>query len=64
MIFDTIDPTAVVLDPNPENLRAIRCYEKAGIRLYETIANSDGSMAYMMRRLRSEGDGPMSDVEN
>lgn len=41
-------PTSIFLDPSPENKRAIRCYEKAGFKYYETKAGEDGP-AYMMR---------------
>ncbi|HUS12695.1 MAG TPA: GNAT family N-acetyltransferase [Pyrinomonadaceae bacterium] len=41
-------PTSIILDPSPENKRAIRCYEKAGFKHYETRAGIEGP-AYMMR---------------
>jgi RimJ/RimL family protein N-acetyltransferase len=42
-------PPRIVLDPSPENKRAIRCYEKVGFAHYQTKRNDDGSLAYMMR---------------
>jgi len=36
-------------DPSPANLRAIRCYEKAGFRRLRTIVTPDGPAAYMVR---------------
>jgi AacA4 family aminoglycoside N(6')-acetyltransferase len=36
-------------DPSPENLRAIRCYEKAGFRRLRTIVTPDGPAVYMLR---------------
>jgi RimJ/RimL family protein N-acetyltransferase len=42
-------PTRIVLDPSPENKRAIRCYEKVGFKHYQTTQNGDGSLAYMMQ---------------
>lgn len=41
-------PTSIILDPSPENKRAIRCYEKAGFKHYETKIGEEGP-AYMMR---------------
>jgi len=42
-------PTQIILDPSPENKRAVRCYEKVGFKHYQTTQNSDGSLPYMMR---------------
>lgn len=42
-------PKAIILDPSPENKRAIRCYEKVGFKHYETKMIEDGKLAYMMR---------------
>ncbi len=42
-------PARIILDPSPENKRAVRCYEKAGFKHYETRRIDDGSLAYMMR---------------
>ena len=36
-------------DPAPANLRAIRCYEKAGFRRLRTIVTPDGPAEYMVR---------------
>jgi RimJ/RimL family protein N-acetyltransferase len=43
------NPCRIILDPEPENARAIRCYEKAGFRHYETVPTEDGKLAYMMK---------------
>lgn len=43
------NPAFIVLDPSPENKRAVRCYEKVGFKHYKTIENEDGNLAYMMR---------------
>ena len=40
---------SIILDPQPENKRAIRCYEKVGFRHYETKRDENGTLAYMMR---------------
>jgi len=42
-------PKAVVLDPSPDNKRAIRCYEKVGIKYYEIKKTEDRNSAYLMR---------------
>jgi RimJ/RimL family protein N-acetyltransferase len=42
-------PAQIILDPSPENKRAVRCYEKVGFKHYRTRQNSDGSQAYLMR---------------
>ena len=49
MIIEEHEPTAIILDPSPDNKRAIRCYEKAGFRHYETKEEVEGGLAYMMR---------------
>ena len=49
MIARRHEPKAIILDPSPENKRAIRCYEKVGFRHYETKKGEDGNPAYMMR---------------
>lgn len=48
MIRRERNPTSIILDPSPENKRAIRCYEKAGFKHYETKIGEEGP-AYMMR---------------
>lgn len=49
MIMREREPTSIILDPSPENKRAIRCYEKAGFKHYETKAGEKEGLAYMMR---------------
>lgn len=56
MIMREHKPSSIILDPSPENKRAIRCYEKAGFKHYETKAGEEGP-AYMMRL---EGNLPAS----
>ena len=41
--------TRVQTDPAPDNLRAIRCYEKAGFRKIKAIVTPDGPALYMLR---------------
>ena len=43
------NPPSIILDPSPDNKRAIRCYEKVGFKHYETKESGSGSRAYMMR---------------
>lgn len=49
MIMRERQPTGIILDPSPENKRAIRCYEKVGFKYYETKQGIEGGLAYMMR---------------
>jgi RimJ/RimL family protein N-acetyltransferase len=49
MIMLQHEPPAIFLDPDPNNKRAIRCYEKAGFVHYETKTTEAGTAAYMMR---------------
>lgn len=46
-LFSDSTVRAVIVDPVPQNARAIRCYQKAGFRF---VAMKDG--AYLMRRER------------
>jgi RimJ/RimL family protein N-acetyltransferase len=48
MIKDKYRPKKIILDPHPANRRAIRCYEKAGFRHYETVKHENGEDAFMM----------------
>lgn len=49
MIMRRHSPPRIILDPSPDNKRAIRCYEKVGFCHYETVQTEDGKSAYMMR---------------
>ena len=48
LVLDEYNPNSIVLDPDPNNARAIRCYEKAGFKFYQ-LDRSSGQEAYMMR---------------
>jgi len=48
LLVERHNPRRIIIDPDPRNRRAIRCYEKAGFRYYETVAHEDGSLFYMM----------------
>ena len=49
LIRETKQPTTIIVDPEPENHRAIRCYEKVGFRYAELSVGEDGKEAYLMR---------------
>lgn len=42
-------PDFIILDPSPDNKRAIRCYEKIGFKHYETNLIEEANSVYMMR---------------
>jgi RimJ/RimL family protein N-acetyltransferase len=43
------EPREIIIDPHPENKRAIKCYEKVGFVYYTTELKENGESAYMMR---------------
>ena len=49
MIITRQEPQQIIIDPHPENKRAIRCYEKVGFVYYATEQMDDGESAYMRR---------------
>lgn len=48
--------TQVQVDPAPDNVRAIRCYEKAGFRLQRIVSTPDGPALLMLRRRGDAAD--------
>lgn len=48
LLFRDPAVTRVQTDPSPSNLRAIRCYEKAGFRRVGRIDTPDGPAMYML----------------
>ena len=42
-------PRAIVIDPDPNNTRAIRCYEKAGFHFERIGTNAEGKGVYFMK---------------
>ena len=48
-MIDRHAPPYFIIDPQLENTRAIRCYEKVGFRHITTVMNEAGKLAYMMR---------------
>lgn len=49
LIVERHNPPRVIVDPPPENKRAIRCYEKVGFKFYENRKTDGGETARMMR---------------
>lgn len=48
-LFEDPAVTKIQTDPAPENLRAIRCYQKAGFVPLKTIDTPDGPALYMVQ---------------
>jgi aminoglycoside 6'-N-acetyltransferase Ib len=48
-LFANPSVTKIQTDPSPLNLRAIRCYEKAGFRRVGNIVTPDGPSLYMVQ---------------
>ena len=46
LLFNDPEVTKIQTDPSPSNLRAIRCYEKAGFERQGTVTTPDGPAAY------------------
>jgi RimJ/RimL family protein N-acetyltransferase len=57
MIMHKHAPVSIILDPSPDNKRAIRCYEKAGFKYYQTKEDAEGGVAYLMRLERRSQSG-------
>lgn len=49
MLFSNPAVTKIQTDPDPKNLRAIRCYEKAGFVQQKVITTPDGPAVYMVQ---------------
>jgi enamine deaminase RidA (YjgF/YER057c/UK114 family) len=45
--FTKFKPTKIVTDPAPDNLRAIRCFEKAGFTKLKVVSSPDGPAMLM-----------------
>lgn len=48
-LFSDPEVTKIQTDPSPANLRAIRCYQKAGFRIVRQIVTPDGPAIYMVQ---------------
>nr|AAK51922.1 mutant AAC6'-IbS158A 6'-N-acetyltransferase [Klebsiella pneumoniae] len=49
LLFNDPEVTKIQTDPSPANLRAIRCYEKAGFERQGTVTTPDGPAVYMVQ---------------
>jgi aminoglycoside 6'-N-acetyltransferase Ib len=49
LLFTDPQVSKIQTDPAPNNLRAIRCYEKAGFVRQKTITTPDGAAVYMVQ---------------
>ena len=54
MLFRDPEVTKIQTDPDPTNVRAIRCYEKAGFKAVQTIVTPDGPALYMIKERDSD----------
>ena len=52
MINSDLNPNVIIVDPEPGNKRAIRCYEKVGFHFTEVSVGENGKEAYFMRMER------------
>jgi len=50
-IFEKYNPNSIILDPDPNNSRAIRCYEKAGFKFHNMQKAENGKQAYIMKMM-------------
>jgi AacA4 family aminoglycoside N(6')-acetyltransferase len=49
-LFSDPSVTQIQTDPDPNNHRAIRCYEKAGFVQQKVVLTPDGTAMYMLRK--------------
>lgn len=56
LLFTDPHVSKVQTDPSPQNLRAIRCYEKAGFRRIRIVKTPDGPAMYMLHERPSKGE--------
>ena len=49
LLFNDPEVTKIQTDPSPSNLRAIRCYEKAGFERQGTVTTPYGPAVYMVQ---------------
>jgi len=49
MLITSHKPQQIIIDPNPENKRAIRCYENVGFVYYAMQPTGNGGSSYMMK---------------
>ncbi len=56
LLFNDPEVTKIQTDPSPSNLRAIRCYEKAGFERQGTVTTPDGPAVYMVQTRRHSSE--------
>ena len=56
LLFNDPEVTKIQTDPSPSNLRAIRCYEKAGFERQGTVTTPDGPAVYMVQTRQASSE--------
>ena len=56
LLFNDPEVTKIQTDPSPSNLRAIRCYEKAGLERQGTVTTPDGPAVYMVQTRQASSE--------
>ncbi len=51
-LFEDVEVTSIIVDPHPDNLRSVRCFEKAGFQRERELQTPDG--AALLLRLKRE----------
>lgn len=51
-VFKKLNVDICIIGPNPNNLTAIKAYEKVGFKYIKTIINRDGEEEYLMSKAR------------
>nr|WNN26496.1 fluoroquinolone acetylating aminoglycoside-(6)-N-acetyltransferase [Aeromonas jandaei]WNN26497.1 fluoroquinolone acetylating aminoglycoside-(6)-N-acetyltransferase [Aeromonas jandaei]WNN26498.1 fluoroquinolone acetylating aminoglycoside-(6)-N-acetyltransferase [Aeromonas jandaei] len=54
LLFNDPEVTKIQTDPSPSNLRAIRCYEKAGFERQGTVTTPYGPAVYMVQTAHTQ----------
>ncbi|OGH88803.1 MAG: hypothetical protein A3J93_01800 [Candidatus Magasanikbacteria bacterium RIFOXYC2_FULL_42_28] len=49
-VFKKLNVESCIIGPNPNNIAAIKAYEKAGFKYLKTIINPDGEDEYLMEK--------------
>ena len=56
LLFNDPEVTKIQTDPSPSNLRAIRCYEKAGFERQGTVTTPDGPAGTWFKHARHSSE--------
>ena len=56
LLFNDPEVTKIQTDPSPSNLRAIRCYEKAGFERQGTVTTPDGPARAWFKHARHSSE--------